>query len=118
MKAKERYAIYDPAQPLTQFSGISEIPMIQMEQLRQLTRQPMFLDCGIRDGLDVYKSMALGATAVSVGTTLIQALKEGKEAGAAKQIELMTKQLQRMMTVTGVKDVKNFDATVIHRRDW
>ena len=36
MKAKERYAIYDPAQPLTQFSGISEIPMIQMEQLRQL----------------------------------------------------------------------------------
>ena len=86
--------------------------------VRQLTRQPMFLDCGIRDGLDVYKSMALGATAVSVGTTLIQALKEGKEAGAAKQIELMTKQLQRMMTVTGVKDVKNFDATVIHRRDW
>ena len=78
----------------------------------------MFLDCGIRDGLDVYKSMALGATAVSVGTTLIRALKEGKEAGAAKQIELMTKQLQRMMTVTGVKDVKNFDATVIHRRDW
>ena len=36
MKAKERYAICDPAQPLTQFSGISEIPMIQMEQLRQL----------------------------------------------------------------------------------
>jgi len=93
-------------------------PLRIMEQLRQLTRQPMFLDCGIRDGLDVYKSMALGATAVSVGTTLIQALKEGKEAGAAKQIELMTKQLQRMMTVTGVKDVKNFDATVIHRRDW
>ena len=93
-------------------------PLRIMEQLRQLTRQPMFLDCGIRDGLDVYKSMALGATAVSVGTTLIRALKEGKEAGAAKQIELMTKQLQRMMTVTGVKDVKNFDATVIHRRDW
>ena len=36
MKAKERYTIFDPTRPLKQFSGISEIPMIQMEQLRQL----------------------------------------------------------------------------------
>ena len=36
MKAKERYIIFDPSKPLAQFSGISEIPMIQMEQLRQL----------------------------------------------------------------------------------
>ena len=36
MKAKERYIVFDPSKPLKQFSGISEIPMIQMEQLRQL----------------------------------------------------------------------------------
>ncbi len=36
MKAKDKYRIYDPAQPLTQFGEDNTIPMIQMEQLRQL----------------------------------------------------------------------------------
>lgn len=37
---------------------------------------PVFIDCGIESGMDVYKCLALGATAVSVGRHLMPLLKK------------------------------------------
>lgn len=77
-------------------------------------RMPIFVDCGILSGMDAYKALALGATAVSVGIHLIPFTKQSGEAVAIR-MNAMTDELRGAMAYTGVKDTKSFDATVVHR---
>lgn len=76
---------------------------------------PVFVDCGIESGMDAYKCLALGATAVGVGRHLMPLLKDGADATAARMKE-MTGELAGIMARTGVKDLAHFDPTVIHKR--
>ena len=39
-------------------------------------RIPVFVDCGVMNGMDVFKALALGATAVSVGRPVMNAVLE------------------------------------------
>lgn len=77
----------------------------------------VFIDCGIVSGMDVYKCLALGATAVSVGRHLMPMLKSGPEAVAAR-INEMTAELAGIMARTGIKSLKEMDPSVIHRRNF
>lgn len=77
-------------------------------------KMPVFVDCGICSGTDAYKALALGAAAVSVGGHLIPLVrKEGKEA-VKQRLEEMRLELRGVMAYTGVKDMANFDPTVIY----
>ena len=76
---------------------------------------PVFVDCGICSGMDAYKALALGATAVSVGTHLIPYIRQGGEQAVAKRMEEMTAQLKGAMAYTGVASVNEFDSSVLHR---
>ncbi len=78
-------------------------------------KMPVFVDCGICSGMDAYKALALGATAVSVGTHLIPYIRQGGQQAVAERIEEMTAQLKGAMAYTGVASVKEFDSTVLHR---
>lgn len=78
-------------------------------------KMPVFVDCGICSGMDAYKALALGATAVSVGTHLIPYIRQGGQQAVAERIEEMTAQLKGAMAYTGVTSVKEFDPTVLHR---
>ena len=77
-------------------------------------KMELFVDCGVLSGSDAYKAMALGAKAVSVGIHLIPFVKQGAEAVAGR-IGEMTAELKGIMAHTGVKDVRSFDASVVHR---
>ena len=94
-------------------------PLMMLSEILQVTRGeiPVFVDCGIESGMDVYKCLALGATAVSVGRHLMPLLKEGADKTAAR-IKEMTGELAATMARTGVKDLKSFYPTVIHRRTF
>jgi isopentenyl diphosphate isomerase/L-lactate dehydrogenase-like FMN-dependent dehydrogenase len=76
---------------------------------------PVFVDCGIQSGIDAYKCLALGASAVGVGRHLMPLLKKGADATAARMKE-MTAELAGLMARTGVCDTAHFDASVIHKR--
>lgn len=76
---------------------------------------PIFVDCGILSGMDAYKALALGATAVSVGIHLIPYISKGGEQGVADRINEMTEELRGVMAYTGVKNMNSFDASVIRR---
>ena len=78
-------------------------------------KMPIFVDCGISSGMDAYKALALGATAVSVGNHLIPYIKKGGADAVAERMRAMTDELKGAMAYTGVKSVEEFDATVIHR---
>lgn len=77
----------------------------------------VFVDCGIVSGMDVYKCLALGAKAVSVGRHLMPLLKNGPEA-VAQRINEMTAELAGIMARTGVASLDDMDPTVIHRRTF
>ncbi len=94
-------------------------PLMMLPEILQVTRGeiPVFIDCGIESGMDVYKCLALGATAVSVGRHLMPILKKGPDATAAR-IKEMTGELAATMARTGVKNLNSFDPTVIHQRKF
>lgn len=77
----------------------------------------VFIDCGVASGMDVYKCLALGAKAVSVGRHLMPLLKNGPDA-VAQRINEMTAELAGIMARTGVATLEDMDPTVIHRRNF
>ena len=76
---------------------------------------PIFVDCGICSGTDAYKALALGATAVSVGTHLIPYIKKGGGNAVCERINAMADELRAVMAYTGIKDINSFDPNVIHK---
>lgn len=76
---------------------------------------PIFVDCGILTGTDVFKALALGASAVCVGRAMIEPLGRQGAAGVAEAIQEMTAQLKGVMARTGCSDLAHMDPEVIHR---
>lgn len=79
---------------------------------------PIFVDCGIETGIDAFKALALGATAVSVGRALMEKLKESSAAGVAEKIVEMTGELAGAMARTCAARVEEIDPGVIRRAVW
>ncbi|MDR1539436.1 MAG: alpha-hydroxy-acid oxidizing protein [Clostridiales bacterium] len=74
---------------------------------------PIFVDCCFERGLDVFKALALGATAVSVGRALMKPLKDDGADGVQKYIEEMKHELQWAMAVTCSKNPSSIDPTIL-----
>lgn len=77
----------------------------------------IFCDCSMDSGADVYKAMALGADAVSVGRTILKPLLSDGTAGVVQQVTKITQDLTQMMMYTGVRDTRSFDPCVLHFRE-
>lgn len=78
-------------------------------------RIPIFVDCGIESGMDAFKALALGATAVCVGRDLMGPLKDGK-AGVTERICAINRELASIMARTGAKSLSEIDSSVLHFR--
>ena len=73
----------------------------------------IFADCSIDTGSDVFKAVALGAKAVSVGRAMLPALQEGGTEGVKAKITQMNNELIRMLSFTGFRTPGEADATVL-----
>ena len=71
------------------------------------------MDCGISSGMDVFKAMALGASAVSVGRKMMEYLHVSGAAGVEQAIHEMTGELATAMARTGTRNLFSFDPSVI-----
>lgn len=78
---------------------------------------PIFVDCGMESGVDVFKALALGADAVCVGRAFMDPLKEKRD-GVIRQFQKMNGELSMMMARTGIHTLKEMDASVLHKRDF
>jgi L-lactate dehydrogenase (cytochrome) len=71
------------------------------------TRIEVMFDGGIRSGQDVLRALALGARSCLVGRSYVYGLGAYGEAGVAKAIELLGKELDVTMALCGVRSVRD-----------
>ena len=70
-------------------------------------------DGGIRTGQDVVRALALGARSCMIGRSYIYGLGAYGQAGVAKAIEILGKELDVTMALCGVKSVREIDRRLI-----
>lgn len=90
---------------------LAALPEIRSKLIKPV---PLFVDGEIQTGLDVFKALALGATAVSIGRPLMTAIRNGKEEGMCEYLEKVRKELAKAMSYTGCTSLDRMDPSVIH----
>ena len=75
----------------------------------------VYMDGGIRSGLDVLKAMALGAKACFVGRPWAWALGAGGEKQVARMLEIISAELAVAMVLTGCKSVRDAGPDLLDR---
>jgi len=70
-------------------------------------------DGGIRTGMDVMRALALGAKSCMIGRAYAYGLGAAGEAGVAKAIDLLAKELTTTMGLCGVNTIAEIDDRVI-----
>jgi 4-hydroxymandelate oxidase len=68
-------------------------------------RIPVLIDSGFRSGADVFKALALGATAVGIGRPHIWGLASFGQEGVETVVALLRRELQVMMAQTGAASI-------------
>ena len=70
-------------------------------------------DGGVRNGLDVVRMLALGAKGVLLGRAWVYALAAQGEAGVAKLLDLIAREMTVAMTLTGVNRIGAIDRSIL-----
>jgi isopentenyl diphosphate isomerase/L-lactate dehydrogenase-like FMN-dependent dehydrogenase len=68
-------------------------------------RVPVLLDGGVRRGTDVFKALALGASAVGIGRPQVWGLAAFGQQGVEAVIDILTKELRVMMRQAGTPNI-------------
>jgi isopentenyl diphosphate isomerase/L-lactate dehydrogenase-like FMN-dependent dehydrogenase len=80
-------------------------------------RVPVLVDSGFRRGTDIFKALALGATAVGVGRPFIWGLAAFGQEGVEAVLNILRRELQMVMRQAGTSTVgKITQASIIDRR--
>lgn len=74
---------------------------------------PVLVDGGIRRGTDVFKALALGASAVLVGRPLVYGLATAGAAGVAHVIRLLRDELEAAMALTGCRSIADIGPALL-----
>jgi len=89
---------------ITQLGGIVDAVGSDIEIL---------FDSGIRSGQDVMRALALGAKGCLLGRATLYGLGAAGEAGVSKALDIIRKELDVTMALTGVKRVTDIDRRVL-----
>ena len=84
----------------TQIASIDALPAIADAIAGRI---PLLCDGGIRRGTDVFKALALGASAVLVGRPYVHALAAAGAAGVAHVLHLLRLELEQTMLMCGCR---------------
>lgn len=79
-------------------------------------KMPVLVDGGFRRGTDVFKALALGASAVGVGRPYLWGLASFGRRGVARVIELLRAELATDMGMAGVSGIAQIDRSFVRIR--
>jgi L-lactate dehydrogenase (cytochrome) len=91
-------------------SSISALPSIARAVG---SRIEVLMDGGIRSGQDTIKALALGAKGVFIGRAYIYGLGAMGQAGVAKALEIIRKELDTTMALCGLRDVRQVTGDIL-----
>ncbi|WOH67443.1 alpha-hydroxy acid oxidase [Bradyrhizobium sp. BWA-3-5] len=77
------------------------------------SRMEIMFDGGIRTGMDVVRALALGAKSCMIGRAYAYGLGAGGEAGVAKAIDILAKEMLTTMGLCGVNTVAEINDDVL-----
>ena len=95
-------------------SSITALPPIADAVGDDLT---VFMDGGVRSGLDVLKAVASGAKAVFLGRAWAWGLAAGGEAGVSAVLNIMRGELATAMALTGCTDIRRAGRDLLLREE-
>ena len=73
-------------------------------------RIPVLMDSGVRRGTDVYKALALGASAVGIGRAYAWGLGAFGQAGVERVLDILNTELRLAMAGCGARTVREISA--------
>ena len=76
-------------------------------------RVEVWLDGGVRSGQSLLKALALGAQGVLLGRAFVYGLGAMGEAGVTRALEVIQKELDVTMALTGIRDVKRASPEIL-----
>eukprot|EP00928_Gymnodinium_smaydae_P077859 TRINITY_DN6136_c0_g1_i1.p1 TRINITY_DN6136_c0_g1~~TRINITY_DN6136_c0_g1_i1.p1 ORF type:complete len:537 (-),score=117.83 TRINITY_DN6136_c0_g1_i1:255-1787(-) len=101
-------------------SGVEVLPEV-MEALAKAGATKdnfsVLVDGGARRGADIFKAVALGATAVGVGRPVLYALASYGEKGIVKMVHLLQDELQMVMRLSGTPNVSSISSAHVITRN-
>jgi (S)-2-hydroxy-acid oxidase len=78
-------------------------------------RVPVFVDGGIRRGTDIFKALALGATAVGIGRPQVWGLAAFGQPGVEAVIDIYSRELAAIMRQAGTPTIDSIDGSTVVR---
>lgn len=78
-------------------------------------RTEILFDGGVQSGQDVLKALALGARGCLIGKAFLYGLAAQGEAGVTRTLDIIRRELDVSMALTGIRDVAGVTAAVLHR---
>ena len=74
----------------------------------------IFVDGGIRSGVDVFRALALGADAVLIGRPILNMIYGNAEEGFAVYMDKIIGELKSTMTMCGAASLKDIDRSKVY----
>ncbi|MGH9664381.1 MAG: alpha-hydroxy acid oxidase, partial [Bryobacteraceae bacterium] len=77
---------------------------------------PVLIDGGFRRGTDIFKALALGASAIGIGRPYLWGLAAFGRKGVARVVELLRAELGTDMGMAGVANIAQIDRSFVRIR--
>ena len=87
--------------------------LIEIENYLSSKQVSLLFDGGIRNGRDVLKVRALGASMGMIGRPYLYGLGAGGESGVIRALEILHEQLDRTMALCGHRDINTVDRSIL-----
>lgn len=94
-------------------------PLEVLAKIRAMTSSnyPLILDSGIRRGTDIFKALALGASAVSVGRPYIYGLASAGALGIAHSLKILIEEFSTTMALMGTTKLDQINQDCIFHKN-